>query len=101
MLRRSDHPHHATRLAWVEQALADAAAGRSFALQPTVAASFLRLVTNSKAFVAPTPIDAALNFIDAILGSPGVEMQQLGSEWHLLCGLCIDNKLVANDIPDA
>jgi hypothetical protein len=43
LLRRSDHPHHATELAWVEQALADAAAGRSFVLQPMVAASFLRL----------------------------------------------------------
>lgn len=66
-----------------------------------VVASFLRLVTNSKIFVMPTPIDAALNFVQAILNSPGVEMRELGGEWDLLHRLCVDNNLAANDIPHA
>eukprot|EP01012_Entosiphon_sulcatum_P028062 TRINITY_DN33907_c0_g1_i1.p6 TRINITY_DN33907_c0_g1~~TRINITY_DN33907_c0_g1_i1.p6 ORF type:complete len:102 (+),score=12.08 TRINITY_DN33907_c0_g1_i1:373-678(+) len=66
-----------------------------------VIASFLRLVTNPRVFVTPTPISAALKFVDAILEAPGVEQPQLGGEWHLLREICTNNKLAANDIPDA
>lgn len=98
---RSDHPHHKTARLWLEQALVGANAGRSVALQPMVIASFLRLVTNAKIFVNPTPIAAALEFIDAILGAPGVDRPQLGEEWTLLSGLCRVHALTANAIPDA
>ncbi|KPU93681.1 twitching motility protein PilT [Variovorax paradoxus] len=98
---RSDHPQHVPALAWLEQALAGASAGRLLALQPMVIASFLRLVTNPRVFVTPTPISAALKFVDAILEAPGVEQPQLGGEWHLLREICTNNKLAANDIPDA
>lgn len=45
---RSDHPHHATAHAWLEQALVDASRGSALKLQPMVIASFLRLVTHPK-----------------------------------------------------
>lgn len=98
---RSDHPHHKTGRAWLEQALAGSTSGQPLALQPMVIASFLRLVTNAKIFVNPTPAAAALQFIDAILGMPGVDQAQLGEEWPELRRLCAANELTANDVPDA
>jgi predicted nucleic acid-binding protein len=61
----------------------------------------LRLVTNPKIFVHPTPVENAVGFVDALLAVPGVEMPTLGSEWPMLRQLCIAKKLAANDIPDA
>ena len=68
---------------------------------PMVVTSFLRLVTNAKIFVHPTPIKDAVEFLDALGAMPGVEMPTLGSEWPMLRQLCIDKNLTANDIPDA
>ena len=66
-----------------------------------VVASFLRLVTNPKIFVQPTPVDDAMAFLDALLAVPGVEMPALGAEWPTLRQLCLEKQLAANDIPDA
>ncbi len=98
---RSDHPQHGPALAWVDAALEDCTKGRPLAIYPMVAAGFLRLVTHPKVFVLPTPVDAALAFLRAVLNSPGVEMPRLGDEWPLLERLCEHHRLTANDIPDA
>ena len=66
-----------------------------------VVASFLRLVTNAKIFVHPTPVENAVEFLDALLAAPGVEMPALGAEWPIMRQLCVEKKLTANDIPDA
>jgi toxin-antitoxin system PIN domain toxin len=98
---RSDHPHHKTAYAWLNDVLAACATGVSLKLIPMVVASFLRLVTNSRIFVQPTPMAEAMKFLDALLSVPGVEMPSIGSEWPLLQQLCVEKKLVANAIPDA
>ncbi|MBW8077880.1 MAG: PIN domain-containing protein [Gallionella sp.] len=92
---RSDHPHHKIAYAWA------CATGASVKLMPFVIASYLRLVSNTKIFVHPTPIENALGFVDALLSVPGVEMPPLGLEWPILRQLCLTKKLAANDIPDA
>ena len=66
-----------------------------------VLASFVRLVTHPKIFVQPTPMQAALRFIDALLASPGVELAQLGAEWPVMRQLCSDKKPTPNQVPDA
>jgi len=68
---------------------------------PMVAAGFLRLVTNPKVFIQPTPVDDALAFLDALLAVPGIDMPELGREWPALCKLCRAGALRGNDIPDA
>ena len=98
---RSDHPHHKAAYACLEEAIAACADGASVKLMPMVVASFLRLVTNSKIFVRPTPVEDAIGFMDALLAVPGVEMPPLGTEWPMLRQLCIEKKLAANDFPDA
>lgn len=99
---RSDHPHYARARAWLEEALVGAMTGAvPFTLMPMVLASFLRLVTSPKIFKQTTPIEDATAFIDALLATPGVELASLGLEWPRLRQLCLDKKLVANDLPDA
>jgi len=66
-----------------------------------VATGFLRLATNPKVFVVPTPIDAAIGFIDSLLVIPGVELAELGREWPTLRQLSRDHGLAANAITDA
>jgi toxin-antitoxin system PIN domain toxin len=98
---RGDHPHHAVARAWLEQALEVAASGASFTLMPMVLASFLRLVTSPKIFQRPTPIIEAVEFVDALLAVPGVQLAPLGPEWPRLRQLCLDKQLSGNDLPDA
>ena len=98
---RSDHPQHEVARAWLEEALVAASSGASFTLMPMVLASFLRLATSPKIFQVPTPIDAAVGFIDALLAVAGVMLASLGPEWPTLRQLCIHKRLRGNDLPDA
>jgi uncharacterized protein len=98
---RSDHPHHQVASAWLEQTLADAEAGVACTLMPMVLASFLRLVTSARIFRLPTPIDKAIDFIDALLEIRGTRLAELGPEWKRLRQLCLDKGLDGNDLPDA
>ena len=98
---RSDHPHHSIARAWLEQALTECEAGGRLELLPMVAAGFLRLVTNRRVFPDPSPIKDAVQFIDAILTTPGVEMPDGGRQWKTLRGICLQEELSGNDIPDA
>jgi len=98
---RSDHPHHKTAYARLNDAIAACADGASVRLMPMVVASYLRLVTNAKIFVVPTPVQDAVEFLDALFAMPGVEMPPLGAEWPMLRQLCVEKNLSANDIPDA
>jgi toxin-antitoxin system PIN domain toxin len=98
---RSDHPHHKAAYACVDEAVAACADGASLKVMPMVVANFLRLVTNSKIFNHPTPVEEAVGFLDALIAVPGVELPSLGAEWPVLRQLCIEKDLTANDIPDA
>lgn len=98
---RSDHPHHTVARTWLQGALAAAEKGAGFTLMPMVLASLLRLVTSPKIFQVPTPTADAVGFVDAILAMPGVRLAALGPEWPKLRQLCLDKRLVGNDLPDA
>lgn len=98
---RSDHPQHEPARIWMDQAVEDCGAGGSIELLPMVSAGFLRIVTNPKVFINPTPILAAVEFVDSLLAVPGVEMPELGREWRTLSQMSIEHGLRANDITDA
>jgi hypothetical protein len=97
---RSDHPHHRTALEWLEEALVATARGERLLLLPMVAAGFLRLATHARVFVEPTPLDAAIDFLTALLNADGVELVRLGDEWPLLEPLCRQHQLMGNAISD-
>ena len=98
---RSDHPQHAIALQWLDAAVAESAAGRPFTLIPMVLTSYLRLTTNSRIFLTPTPIKNAIAFADALIAAPGARTVTLGGEWSVLRQLCLGNSLRANELPDA
>jgi toxin-antitoxin system PIN domain toxin len=98
---RSDHPHHAVALGWLEEAIGASRSGKSLTLMPMVLASFLRLVTSPRIFQQATPIDDAIAFVDALMASPGVRLAPLGPEWPTLRQLCLDKQPGGNDLPDA
>jgi len=98
---RSDHPHHAVARTWLEQAVAAAASGSALTVMPMVLASFLRLVSSPKIFRAPTPVEGAVAYADALLAAPGVHLASLGPEWPRLRQLCLDRPLKGNALPDA
>lgn len=98
---RQDHPHHERARTWLEEALAKSGEGHSLAVLPMVASGFLRLVTHPKVFVEPTPLDAALTFLRAVMDSPGVVLPSLGGEWREFERLCAEHGLTGNAIPDA
>ena len=98
---RSDHPHHAVAIAWLEEALGAAARGDRLRLLPMVGAGFLRLVTHPRVFSEPTPLAAAQAFLAALLSADGVTMAPLGGEWPLLESLCREHGLSGNAISDA
>jgi toxin-antitoxin system PIN domain toxin len=98
---RTDHPQHTAALRWLEHAIDACATGGSIEVLPMVAAGFLRLATNPKVFPSPTPIGAAIEFIDSLLAVPGVEMPDLGREWPTLREFATAHNLSANDLTDA
>ena len=98
---RSDHSHHVPALAWLQTALASCVHGRGFTVLPMVAVSYLRIVTNSRVFVNPTPLADAQIFLNAVLVTPGVQMPGTGAEWPIFEHLCAEYGLQGNDVQDA
>ena len=98
---RLEHPHHKPALRWLENAANVTTHGRRLALLPGVIAGFLRVTTNRKIFPAPTPIGAAIEFIDSLLGLAHVSVLANGREWSHLRALCLQKSLIANSVPDA
>ncbi|MCZ8133399.1 MAG: PIN domain-containing protein [Steroidobacteraceae bacterium] len=98
---RSDHPHHRIARQWLLGQVGAAARGEPLLLLPTVIASFLRLVTHPRVFPDPAPPDAAVDFVDALLASPGTEIPEGGRDWPELKRLILEHGLAANDVPDA
>ena len=98
---RRDHPHHASALGWLEAAVAAAGRGAALGVLPVVAAGFLRVVTHRRVFPHPTPMPAAVAFLDALLAAPGAELLLLGAEWPRVRALCEAHGLAGNDVTDA
>jgi toxin-antitoxin system PIN domain toxin len=99
---RRDHQHHAVALQWLDGARVACAEARiSLALLPMVIVGFLRLVTNRRVFIEPDSIEDALTFVDALLDSPGVELQPCGEEWPILRAKLIARGHKGNEVTDA
>jgi toxin-antitoxin system PIN domain toxin len=95
---RSDHPYHQQAYTRLTNAQFACDTGATLHILPKVAAGFLRLVTHPKVFKQPALINAAVDFIDALLSTPGVEMPALGPDFR---HLCLSGKLGGNSVPDA
>lgn len=99
---RRDHPHHVAARNWLEQARQSCATGAAtLTLLMMVVAGFIRLVTNSRVFVQPDSIGDAVHFVDALVGSAGVELHAGASEWPLLREKLLAGAWHGNAVTDA
>jgi len=97
---REDHPHHEVGRVWLNARLTAAAAGESLIILPMVAAGVLRIATHPKIFRPPTPTAIVLEFLDRLIGAPGVEYVELGREWAAFRRLVREHSPIGNAIPD-
>lgn len=99
---RADHVHHDAAYAWLAGARRNCAQGSdTFTLLPMVATAFLRLVTNQRVFTEPDSIENSIAFIDTLLDTPGVELEDCGKEWPLLRYKLLTIDLHGNLVTDA
>jgi len=96
---REDLPQHAATRAWLDGVVSGDA---PYALSELVLSSFLRIVTNPRAFVGPTPIDVAVATLEhwrdrgnCVLLRPGVR------HWSIFTRLCRDAGAKGNLVADA
>jgi toxin-antitoxin system PIN domain toxin len=95
---RSDHVHH--RLA--RRFLDDARSGSvTIGLSDVALASVVRLATNSRVFVRTDPVEAVLEFVDALLEPPAQLLLAGGTHWARFTDLCRHLQLRGNLVPDA
>jgi uncharacterized protein len=83
---RPESPDHAEYGAWLTRITEG---DEPFACSELVLSAFVRVVTFSKAFRTPTPVDAAFSFISPILASPSCTIVRPGDRhFSIFEGLC-------------
>ena len=96
---RTDAEHHARCRDW----LTEASAGRgTVGLSELALSGVLRVLTHPRVFQPPTPSDAALAFVDAMLAQSGTEtLRPGGGHWRISRDLAGKLRLTGNRLPDA
>ena len=64
---RDDHPHHALVRPWFDELLNRE---EPFTVADATWASFIRIATNRRIFVVPSPLESAFAFLKAVRGQP-------------------------------
>ncbi len=95
---RADHDHHRPARAFLEQARSEAT---RVGLSDVVLMSVVRLATNTRVFVRPDPIDAVVDYVDALLEGPAQLLRAGTTHWQRFTALCRHLGLRGNLVPDA
>lgn len=96
---RADAPNHLPHRKWLEHMVDSAEA---YAVSDHVLAGFLRVVTHPRVFHPPTPVDAALAFVEAFRDRPNAVRIVPGSRhWDIFTRLCQTAGARGNLVPDA
>ena len=96
---REDTVHHRRCHAWLVGALS----GRDrVGLSELVLSGALRILTHSRVFHPPTPVDAAIAFVDALIAQPTCLTLRPGNgHWRIFRSMAATLKLTGNRMPDA
>ena len=96
---RSDATHHYLCRAWLDGAVS----GREpLGLSELVLSGVLRVLTHPRIFHPPTPAEAAMAFVDAVLAQPDATPLRPGNgHWRIFRGLFAARRLTGNRVPDA
>ncbi len=98
---RPDHPHHLNARDWLDDAVVQAANGRSsLSLMGTVVTGFLRTTTHPKIFLETDTMQDVSDFIDSLLSCPGVQFQPQGTTWPNLRQVCLTQQVSGNLVTD-
>ncbi len=96
---REEAVDHARFREWLDFAANDPG---GFGVSDLVLSGFIRIVTHRRALVSPTPLDAALNFAEAVRHSPGAIPVSPGPRhWQIFEGLCRQAGATGKLVPDA
>ena len=96
---RPESPKHDGYRAWVEEARRGVV---PLGIPPIVLSGFVRVVTHPRVFKDPTPLDVALEFVEAVRSSPAVVPVVPGARhWEIFTGLCRQLDARGNTVPDA
>ena len=96
---REDAAHHDRCREWLLGALS----GRErVGLSELVLSGVLRVLTHPRIFHPPTPGEAAVDFVDALLvQSASTALRPGNGHWRIFRGMCASLRLTGNRIPDA
>ncbi len=96
---RVDHPDHDALRGWLESRLS---APGAIGISPDVIASFLRIVTNHRIFLQPTPMSTAIAFVEALTAPANCVLIKPGPRhFGLFLDLCREPNIRGNLVPDA
>lgn len=96
---REEMPSHDRYREWVDRL---SAAPEAFGMSDLVLSSFVRIVTNPKAFRDPTPPVRALAFADALRSRPNcVRIAPGPRHWQIFADLCRGPNVRGPLVPDA
>ena len=96
---RPEASNHAEHRAWLDAARA---ASEPLGLSDVVASGFLRVATHPRVFKEPSPLAVAIDFVEALRGSPATIPVTAGDRhWEIFVDLCRRVGASGNTIPDA
>lgn len=96
---RADAPDHVRYRRWLETNLNSASA---FGVSELVLSGFLRIVTSSRIFLRPSPLERALRFVREVRDRANCIILAPGERhWEIFEKLCRDCGAKGNLIPDA
>lgn len=99
---RPDHPHHLQARAWLDDAVVQAANGRtSLMLLGMVVTGLIRITTHPKIFQQVDPLQDVTDFVDSLLSCPRVQFQLQGTTWPNLRQACLEQQVSGNLVTDA
>ena len=96
---REDAVHHGRCRSWLENSLS----GRDrVGLSELVLSGVLRVLTHPRVFHPPTPSEAAISFVDALLAQPAsLPLRPGDGHWRIFRGMCTTLRLTGNRLSDA
>jgi len=96
---REDLPEHELHRTWLDLARRDP---EPLGIPAVVASGFLRVVTHPKVFELPSPMEAALRFLEVLDASPAtVRLSSGPGHWAAFTRLCREIGARGNQVPDA
>lgn len=98
LAHRADQENHEVTRDWLEN---EVNSDSPFALADVAVAGFLRVVTNPRIFLRPTPLATGLEFVDGLVGQPTCLAVGAGPRhWSILRDLLLKADARANLVPD-